>query len=105
MIILRKADYIMECVFEEELKNIIASCGDDVDITRIDEQTDLVRDFNFDSINIIQLIVQIESKFNIEIDDENLLVEKISSYKNLIDIIMEKLDVEHITDDISDLTC
>lgn len=77
--------------FEEKLKEVIASCGDGVVIEKINEDSDLVRDFNFSSINIIQLVVQIESDFDIEIDDENLLPEKLSPYKRLVEMLKIKL--------------
>ena len=78
--------------FEGKLKKIINFCGDSVDIDQINEETDLVRDFAFNSISIIQLIVQIENEFDIEIDDEYLLQEKLSPYKSLVEILKNKLD-------------
>jgi len=82
--------------FEEKLKEIIVSCGDGVNIDAINEGSDLVRDFNFNSINVIQLVVQLESEFYIEIDDENLLLEKLSPYNGLIEILKAKLNEESI---------
>lgn len=79
--------------FENRLKELIVSSGEDININDIDENTDLVRDFNFNSISIIQLVVEIESSFSIEIDDENLLLEKLSPYKNLLNIIKTLLEV------------
>ena len=73
--------------FENHLKELIISCGEDILINDINENTDLVRDFNFNSISLIQLVVNIESAFNIEIDDENLLFERLSPYKGLVKII------------------
>jgi acyl carrier protein len=78
--------------FEDKLKETIVSCGESIDISTINEDTDLVRDYNFNSINIIQLVVELESVFDIEIDDENLLQEKLSPYKNLIVILKNKLN-------------
>lgn len=80
--------------FDKKLKEIIVECKDGIDITKIDEQIDLVRDFGFDSINIIQLIVQIESEFDIEIGDEDLILARLSPYKNLVEILNKKLGEE-----------
>ncbi len=80
--------------FENKLKNIIVLCGDDINIDKISNETDLVRDFNFNSINIIQLVVEIENNFNIEIDDDNLILEKLSPYRELVKILLEKLGGE-----------
>lgn len=81
----------MSCLFESKLKEAIVSCMDDIKIDMIDENTDLVRDFNFDSINIVELVVAIENNFDIEIDDENLLIEKLSPYKELVEMLKVKL--------------
>ena len=77
--------------FEEKLKEIITSCGESVDADKINEETDLVRDFAFNSISIIQLVVELENEFDIEIDDEYLLQEILSPYKSLAEILKNKL--------------
>lgn len=80
----------MSYTFENDLKKVIASCGNDVDVAEIDENTDVVRDFHFDSINIIQLVVELENQFDIEIEDEFLLLDKLSPYKSLVEILSSK---------------
>jgi len=77
--------------FEGELKGIIASCGQAVDIGQIDENTDLVRDFGFGSINVVLLVAELESAFGIEINDESLTQERLTRYAGLVDILKEKL--------------
>lgn len=81
----------MNCEIESKLQELIVSSGEDVDFKKINEDTDLVRDFNFDSINLIQLVVNIEKTFNIEINDEDLAIEKISQYKELVMMLEVKL--------------
>lgn len=82
----------MICEIENRLKDIIVSCVEDINFSDINENTDLVRDYNFNSINIIHLVVEIEHAFDIEIDDEDLLLEKLSPFINLIKILRKKLD-------------
>lgn len=77
----------MSYEFENKLKELIVSCGDFVVLDKINKETDLVRDFGFNSINIIQLVVEMERAFDIEVDDENLLQEKLSPYNNLVEIL------------------
>lgn len=79
--------------FENRLKELIVSSGEDIEINNINETTDLVRDFNFNSISIIQLIVEIESLFYIEIDDNDLSLEKLSPYTSLVEILKIKLNL------------
>lgn len=52
---------------------------------------DLLYDCGLNSINIIELICDLEEKFNIIIYDENLSVEKIRYIDKLFIIIYEKL--------------
>lgn len=73
--------------FEDELKEIIVSCGDDIDISKININSDLIQDFSYTSINIIQMVVAIEDKFNIIIDDQYLVFEKLSPYSELIKML------------------
>jgi acyl carrier protein len=80
--------------FEKKLKEVIASCGNYVIFENINDDTDLVRDFNFSSIDIIQLVVELESAFDIEIDDDDLLIESLAPYKSLIEILKLKLNEE-----------
>ena len=81
----------MACNAEEKLKEIIVSCGESIEIKEINEDADLVRDFAFDSIRIIQLVMLLEREFDIEIDDDFLLQEKLSPYKNLVEILKIKM--------------
>lgn len=83
----------MRYEFEQKLKKIIAECGEGIDSNVIDSKTDLIRDFGFSSINIIQLIVALESEFDIEIDDEYLVFEKLSPYIELVTILRKKLGI------------
>lgn len=80
----------MNLDFEDKLKEVIKACGDNVDISSINDDTDLVRDFGFDSINIVQLVVEMESTFDIEVDDDDLMLEKLSLYRGLIEILKVK---------------
>lgn len=81
----------MKYKFEEQLRNIIVSCCDSIDVKQINDDTDLVQDFEFDSINIIQLVVKLETEFDIEIGDDDLILEKLSLYKGLVEIIEKKI--------------
>ncbi len=82
----------MKYLFEEKLKEIIVSCSDSIDIENIKDNTDLVEYFGFDSINIMQLVVKLETEFDIEIDDDDLVLEKLSLYKGIVEIIEKKID-------------
>ncbi|MDF2537850.1 MAG: hypothetical protein K0S76_871 [Herbinix sp.] len=57
------------------------------------DTTLLIEDLEFDSINIISLIVDIEECFNVEFDDANLLITNINQFDKLVNYV-EKLNKE-----------
>jgi len=59
--------------------------------SEITDESDLIEDFQFDSILIMQLVIDIEESFEIQFDDDFLLVEFISKYKNLKDYIVNMI--------------
>lgn len=77
---------------EQKLKEVIIAVSDDISIEMINEDVNLVEDFSFDSVNIIQLVVEIENAFDIEVDDDNLIFENLATYKGLHKMICEKLE-------------
>lgn len=79
---------------ESRLKKIIKLCNQNVDINSIGNKTNLVEDLGFDSISIIQLVVELENEFDIEIDDKYLLIESLSPFYSLIDIINHSINNE-----------
>lgn len=79
---------------EKILINIIKRCDNSVDTDEINNKTDLVNDLGFDSISIIQLVVELENEFDIEIDDEYLLIEYLSPFKSLIEIINNSINAK-----------
>ena len=68
---------------------------DDADLHSLNEQTSLLIDLGLDSVAILQLILGIETQFNITIKDQELDSNLFSKMENLIDIIESKL---HETD-------
>lgn len=58
------------------------------------EQTSLTTDLGFDSLMFVDLIVEIETEFNFEFEDEYLLIENIDKVKNIIDYVQRKVNYE-----------
>ena len=56
----------------------------------LSEETDLINDLKINSANLVDIILDVEDKFDIEIDNESM--EKMLSVKAAIDIIATKLD-------------
>jgi len=58
-------------------------------LNSINEQTDLIKDLHINSANLVDIIIDAESKYDIEIDMDS--AERISSVGSCIDVIIEKL--------------
>lgn len=80
-----------------KLKNIIANIANkEVDIVSINDETTLTNDLEFNSLEIIELIVELESQFKIEIEDDDLEIEKLSVYKLLFEMVKGKINLNNI---------
>ncbi len=58
----------------DKIRNAIAAAGE-LEGEKVDDQSDLLKDLNFESIKIIQLMVALEEEFGIEFDDMESFVE------------------------------
>ena len=71
----------------------------DVEIKKnIIEGYNLSEDLGFDSISIINLIVELEDEFDIEIDDNDLDFNKIAEFNYLCKIIKKRINNEQSRD-------
>jgi len=76
----------------ERLDKAIIEAGDEINALDLNDNTDLIDDLGFNSINIISLVVCLESEFGIEIPEEYLLLEKLRSYKEIKNMIISKIE-------------
>ena len=54
------------------------------------EQTDFINDLEINSANLVDIILDVEDEFNIEIDNNSM--EKMLSVKATVEIIQTKMD-------------
>lgn len=83
----------MEKTIQERLDNIIKQIDQSIDVNDLNEFTDLLVDYNFDSLSIISLIVEIEEEFKIQYPDEYLVLDEMRYYSKLlqnIEILLDK---------------
>jgi acyl carrier protein len=74
-----------------ELKKVLAPYTEDKEMLGgINEGTDLIKDLKINSANLVDIIIDAESQYNIEIDFD--AAEKMYNVGNCIDIISEKLN-------------
>ena len=76
---------------DQKLKELIANVAtQDVDISSINEETLLTNNLGYDSVQIIELIVELENEFNIEIEDDDLEIENLTVYSKLYEMVERK---------------
>lgn len=61
---------------------------DPKDLENISESTDFVKDLKINSANLIDIILDVENKFNIVVDDES--IEKMLTVGAAVDLIKSK---------------
>ncbi|MBD1391690.1 acyl carrier protein [Mucilaginibacter glaciei] len=73
-----------------ELKKVIAPYTTNKEmLAGIDERTDLIKDLKINSANLVDIIIDAEAKYDIEIDYDS--ADKMVNVGNCIDVISEKL--------------
>ncbi len=74
----------------DELKRVLAPyTADKEKLAAINDHTDLIRDLKINSANLVDIIIDAEAKYNIEIDYD--AAEKMVNVGNCIDVIEERL--------------
>lgn len=73
---------------EDRLLNILRECINDDSYTLEKDET---LDNIIDSLTMINFIVKIESEFNIEIDDEDLIGESFTTYESIVRYIESRI--------------
>jgi acyl carrier protein len=77
----------------DELKKVLKPYTEDKELLDgINEQTNLITDLKINSANLVDIIIDAESKYNIEIDLDS--TEKMINVGSCIDVIVEKMSVK-----------
>jgi len=75
----------------EGLKKVLSPYTPDKEaLNSITSETDFVKDLKINSANMVDIIIDAEEKYNIEIDMDD--AEKIHDIGSCIDVIMEKVN-------------
>lgn len=73
----------------EEVKKLIAENLDVADIDSITEGTSITDDLGADSLDVVDLVVAVNDKFNVEIPDDE--VENIKTVGDIVKYIEDKM--------------
>jgi acyl carrier protein len=77
----------------DELKKVFAPYTTNKEmLASINDDTDLIKDLKINSANLVDIIIDAEAKYDIEIDYDS--ADKIINVGTCIDVIMEKLGQE-----------
>ncbi len=83
-------EQIIQKDIHDKLKIIIKPYVNDENVMeQLHEETDFIKDLNINSAHLVDIILDIEEVFDIEIDDES--AEKMLTVKEAIRIINEKI--------------
>jgi len=75
----------------DELKKVIAPYTTNKEmLAGINDQTDLIKDLKINSANLVDIIIDAEAKYDIEIDYDS--ADKMVNVGTCIDVISEKLN-------------
>lgn len=64
-----------------------------ISIEDINNESNLISDFGYDSITIIQCIIEIEKEFKFDFEDEHLNIELFTKFQNLINYVDNRINV------------
>ena len=74
-----------------ELKIVLEPYTEDKEMLRgINDGTDLVKDLKINSANLVDIIIDAEAKYNVEIDMDS--AEKMTTVGTCIDVILAKME-------------
>ena len=74
----------------DKLKEIIKPyVQDETAFDKLTEETDFINDLKINSANLVDVVLDVEDAFDIEIDDESM--ENMLNVKSALDIITSKL--------------
>lgn len=79
-----------------EIKDVVISVLElNIDREQLDEKVSLYSPLvRLDSLSLLHLLVQIEKRFDIEIDDEDVMNAELSDVGSLVDMIREVIDAK-----------
>ena len=75
----------------QKLKKIVEPyVQDEQAYQNLSEDSDFINDLKINSANLVDVVLDVEDEFNIEIDNESM--EQMHSVKNAVEIIQTKMD-------------
>lgn len=71
----------------EEIKDLLVEAAN-VDRNKIEESSSLKDDLGIDSLDAVEIVLEIETRFDIKVSDEEIA--KLNTVKDIIDLVESK---------------
>ena len=78
-------------IIDDLLKMAVKNARKVVDVKELGERTLLIEDLGYDSIDFMELIIQIEGKYDVEFGGTEILLSNLNSINIISDFIQNKL--------------
>lgn len=78
---------IVQETVEYKVREILSAMFASVDVSVIEMETPLENKLGIDSLKTLQLIVELEQVFDIEVDDDDLLFENFATIHKIVELI------------------
>lgn len=79
-----------EVLFLEKLESILKGVLKKDDPKRLSMDTNLMEEWDLDSLSAMEILVHIEMEFNIEVDDDDLSMKLLETPENLWNYIIDR---------------
>ena len=84
----------MQVKYKEKIREIVNHLVDAAD-EHIDEQADLYTEYNLGSLEVVELIIQLEETFQIQIDDYELDLENFRNLGSIASLVEGRINVKN----------
>lgn len=75
-----------------KLLEVVEDVMPEVDAASINMEASLTDDYDVNSVSMIRMLVELEDKFGVEYDDNELAIYKYSTFDDVVDSIEKKLN-------------
>lgn len=76
------------------IMELILNHSNKYNINKIDGSYNLIQDLEYNSINFIELIIDLENNFNIIFDEEMLIINELSAVENIVKITLNLIEIQ-----------
>lgn len=74
----------------DELKELFTAVfGQEIDVSKLDENADLIKDVGMNSISFLYMATMLEEKYSIQFENEDFV--KLATVKDVIDVVESKV--------------